>query len=108
MSSSDVRTTEIEYLNSPINGSKPNPIESLTRCKLSFSTHASCNSSGSVKKNTVTISWYPYEHRLDEHKQQANYRHTPGNSLIEVVFEKVTQAIYEAQLVGFHDHISSL
>jgi hypothetical protein len=68
MSSSDVRTTEMEYLNSPITGSKPNPIESLTRCKLSFSTHASCNSCGSVKKNTVTISWYPYEHRLDEYK----------------------------------------
>lgn len=108
MSSSDVRTTEIEYLNSPITGSRPNPIESLTRCKLSFSTHASCNSCGSVKKNTVTISWYPYKHRLDECEQRGNYSHTPGNSLIEVVFGKVTQAIHEAPLVVFHGHISSL
>ena len=68
MSSSDVKTAEMEYLNSPTTGSKPNPIESLTRCKLSFSTHASCNSRGSVKKNTVAISWHPYEHRLDEYK----------------------------------------
>ena len=69
VSSSDVETTEIEYLSSPITGSNPNPIESLTRCKLSFSTHASCNSCGSVKKNTVTISWYPYEDKLDEYRQ---------------------------------------
>ena len=69
VSFSDVKTIEIEYLNSPITGSKPSPIESLTRCKLSFSTHASCSSGGSVKKNTATISWYPYEHRSDEYKQ---------------------------------------
>ena len=108
LSSLEVRMTEIEYLNSPITGSKPKPIESLTRCKLSFSTHASCDSCGSVKKNTVTISWYPYEHRLDEYKQRGGHNHTPGNNLIEVVFGKVTQAIHEARLVGFHGHISSL
>lgn len=33
---------------------------------------------------------------------------TPGNSSIEVVFGKVTQAIHEARLVAFHGHISSL
>ena len=108
MSFLDGRTTEMEYLNSPITGSKPNPIESLTRCKLSFSTHASCNSCGSVKKNTVTISWYPYEHSLDEYKERGNCCHTPGSSLIEVVFGKVIQANHEAQLVVFHGRISSL
>ena len=108
MSSSDVRTTRNKYLNSPITGSKPNPIASLTRCKLSFSTHASCNSCGSVKKNTVTISWYPYEHKSDEYKQRGNYSHTPENNLIEVVFGKETQATHEAPLVVFRGHISSL
>ena len=32
--------TEIGYLNNPSTGSRPEPIESLTRCKLNFSTHA--------------------------------------------------------------------
>lgn len=53
---SDVRIAKIEYLSSPSTGSRPDPIESLTRCKLSFSTHPNCNSLGSVRKNTVTIS----------------------------------------------------
>ena len=103
-----VRIAEIEYLNSPSTGSKPNPIESRTRCKLSFSTHGNCNSCGRVRKNTATISWYPYERRLDEYKQRGKYRHIPGNSSIEVVSGKVTQVIHEAQPVVFHDHISSL
>ena len=34
--------------------------------------------------------------------------HTPGSSLIEVVFEKVTLAIHEVRLVVFHGDISSL
>ena len=54
------------------------------------------------------MSWYPYEYGLNEYKQRGNYSHTPGNSLIEVVFGKVTQAIHEARLVVFHGHISSL
>ena len=107
MSFSDVNIAEIEYLNSPSTGSKPDPIESLTRCKLSFSTHADCNSCGSVRNKTATISWYPYERRLDKYKIRKSW-YTPGNSLIEVVFGTGIQAIHEARPVAFHGHISSL
>jgi hypothetical protein len=44
------------YRNSPRTGSKPAPIESRIRCKLSFSIQGRCSAGGRVRNITVVMS----------------------------------------------------